>query len=94
MLNLIQDIEFIESNGIYLVQGIQAWDVFSVSFDNIDYIVLCGIAFKTNISIIYFVFFQYGFNCLVAYFISVNHSRNNYSALVFLFKIYIWWAFV
>ena len=45
MLDLIQDVELFKSNGVYLVEGVEAGDVLSVAFDDVDDVVFGGIAF-------------------------------------------------
>lgn len=45
MFNLIQNIEFIQGDGIDFIEGIQARDVLSVTLDDINYIVFGSIAF-------------------------------------------------
>lgn len=74
MLDLIQNIELIQCQSINFIQCIQARNILSISFDNIDDIILSGIAFNTNIGIINLVLFQDSFNSLVADSVCINHT--------------------
>jgi len=53
MLDFIENLQFLESNGVYLVQRVQARDVLPVTFDNIDDVVFRCIALQTNVCAIY-----------------------------------------
>ena len=45
MLDLIQNVELLKRDGVDLVEGVEAGDVLSVAFDDVDDVVFGGIAF-------------------------------------------------
>lgn len=94
MFDLIQNIELIQCQGVNFIQCIQARNILSISFNNIDDIIFSSITFNTNISIIDLVLFQNSLNSLVVDSICVDHTWDCNTALIFLFEIDIWWAFV
>lgn len=94
MLNLVQDVQLIEGYSVDFVQCIQARDILTVSLDYIDYVVLGGITFDQDVSIVDSVLFQNGFDCLVIHPVGLYHSRNSYSTFIFSFKIDFWRSFV
>jgi hypothetical protein len=94
MFYLIKDVELIKSQCVNLVKSIQAGDVFSISFDDIDDIVFSGIALETNIGIVDLVLSENGLDGLVADTIGVDHTGDCYATLVLLLEINVWRALV
>lgn len=87
MLNLIQDIELIQCQSINFIERIQARNVLSVSFNDINDVVFSSVAFDANICVVDLVLFQDGFDYLVADSVSIDHSRNGNTALIFFLKV-------
>ena len=57
MLNLIQDIQLIKSNGIYFIERIEAGNILPVSFYNINDVIFCGITLDQDVCVVYSVLF-------------------------------------
>lgn len=74
MLDLIENVEFVKSNGVDLVEGIEAGDVFAVSFDYIDNVIFCGIALDKDIGIVDTVLLQDCLDGLVADAVRIHHA--------------------
>lgn len=87
VLDLIEDVEFVEGDGIDLVERIQAGDVFTVAFNHIDNVVFGSVAFDQHICVTDLVFLENGLNSLVADSVGVYHTRNRNSPLVFSLEI-------
>jgi len=94
MLNLIQNIQLIQSQCINLIQRVQTGNVLSVSFDDIDDVIFSSIAFQADVSIVNSVLFQNGFYRIISDSISVDHSWNGDTSLVLSLELNIGWAFV
>ena len=87
VLDLVQNVQFIERYGINFIQSIQARDVLAIALNYVNYVVLGGITFEQNVSVVDSVFLQNGFYRLVAYSVSLDHSRNGHPTFILPFEI-------
>ena len=62
MRNSVKDIKLLHGDFIDLVQRIEARNVFSIAFNDIDEIIFVCIAFEDDISVVDLVFMQNCFN--------------------------------
>ena len=90
MLNLIKNIELIQSNGVYFVQGIETGNVFSIALNDINDIVLSSITLNQNVGVVNSVLFKNCLYSLVTHSIRLHASRNCNTPFVFSSEINLW----
>ncbi len=57
MFNLIKNSKFIQCKSINLIQSIQTRNILSITFNNINNIILSSITLYTNVTVVHFVLF-------------------------------------
>ena len=67
VVDLVQNVQLVEGNGVDFVEGVEAGDVLSVSLDDVDDVILGSIAFEADIAVVDLILFENGLDGLVVY---------------------------
>ena len=94
VINLIKNIQLLQCNRINFIESIQTRNIFSVTFNYINNVIFSCIAFYEDIRIADSVLFQYGLNCIVADFVSIDHSGDRHPSFILSLEINAWRCFV
>lgn len=94
MIDSVDNLELLEGNGVDLVEGVEARDVLPVAFDDVDDVVLCGVAFDAQVGVVDLVLPKDGFNGLIIHLDCINSPRYTDASFVSPFKVDLRWGLI
>jgi hypothetical protein len=82
VLDLVEDVELVEGDGVDFIESVEAGDVLAVALDDIDDVVLGGVALYQDVRVVDAVLLEDGLDGLVVHLARLHHPRNRNAALV------------